>query len=85
MPQSSLSSVLCQEAHLSRRLLFFTHIQPHFKYAYNVFCEDAVGENRAPSALVVPGPRHSIEIRPVCVNTNFWHSLPERYLDGVLL
>lgn len=44
-----------QEHHLSRRLLYFTHVQVYFQCSCNAFCEDTVGEDVRETAFVAPG------------------------------
>lgn len=44
-----------QEHHLSRRLLFFTHIQVYFLCSCNAFAEDTVGEGVSRTATIEPG------------------------------
>ncbi|KAF2281102.1 HET-domain-containing protein [Westerdykella ornata] len=44
-----------QEHHLSRRLLFFTHVQAYFLCSCNAFAEDTVCESIPRTAAVEPG------------------------------
>ena len=44
-----------QEHHLSRRLLYFTHVQVYWSCSCNSYCEDVVCEGMAESAFIAPG------------------------------
>lgn len=44
-----------QKSILSRRVLYFTHVQTYFQCSCNVFCEDSVGEDVHSTAFIYPG------------------------------